>query len=166
MPPVYVYDPLGNPLPESQYLTSVAQLRKANQAYELETAQAGNILRVQAAPELQFAPKRLEVDVGSQVKLIFSNPDVMLHNWLLGKPGSAEEIGELADKMASTPDGFENGYIPESDKILVSSKLLSPNESQEIEFQAPDQPGEYPYLCTFPGHWRMMQGILTVKAAP
>ena len=166
MPPVYVYDPLGNPLPDSQYLTSVAQLRKANQAYELETAQAGNILRVQAAPELQFAPQRLEVHAGAQVKLIFSNPDVMLHNWLLGKPGSAEEIGELADKMASTPDGFENGYIPESDKILVSSKLLSPNESQEIEFQAPDQPGDYPYLCTFPGHWRMMQGILTVKAAP
>jgi azurin len=65
--------------------------------------------------------------------------------------------------MASTADGFQKGYIPESDKILVSSKLLSPNESQEIEFQAPDQPGDYPYLCTFPGHWRMMQGILTVK---
>ena len=166
MPAVYVYDPLGNPLPDAQYLTNLDQLRRADKEHQQEMAKAGNILRIQAAPELQFAPKRLEVNAGAQVKLIFSNPDVMLHNWLLGKPGSAEEIGEFADKMASTADGFQKGYIPESDKILLSSKLLSPNESQEIEFQAPDQPGDYPYLCTFPGHWRMMQGILTVKAAP
>ena len=166
MPAVYVYDPLGNPLPDAQYLTNLDQLRKADKEHQQEMAKAGNILRVQAAPELQFAPKRLQVQAGTKVTLIFSNPDVMLHNWLLGTPGSAQEIGELADKMASTADGFQKGYIPESDKILVSSKLLSPNESQEIEFEAPDQPGDYPYLCTFPGHWRMMQGILTVKAAP
>ena len=90
----------------------------------------------------------------------------MLHNWLLVKPGSAQEIGELADQMASQTEGFSKGYIPDSDKILVASKLLSPKQVQEITFQAPEKPGEYPYLCTFPGHWRMMQGTLTVKTAP
>ena len=88
----------------------------------------------------------------------------MLHNWLLVKPGSAQEVGALADQMASQPDGFSKGYIPDSDKILVASKLLS-KPGQEIMFKAPEKPGDYPYLCTFPGHWRIMQGVLTVKAA-
>ena len=55
----------------------------------------------------------------------------MLHNWLLVKPGSAEEVGAIVDQMASQPDGFSKGYIPDSDKILVASKLLSPNEVQK-----------------------------------
>ena len=148
------------------YLTNVSQLRKARNEYDQQLAKEGNILRIQTAPELKFSPVKLEVLAGIEVKLIFSNPDVMLHNWLLVKPGSAQEVGELADQMASQPDGFARGYIPDSDKILVASKLLSPKEVQEITFQAPEKPGEYPYLCTFPGHWRMMQGVLTVKAAP
>jgi azurin len=24
------------------------------------------------------------------------------------------------------------------------------------------QAGEYPYVCTFPGHWRIMNGVLQV----
>jgi azurin len=166
MPPVYLYNLLGESLSNVNYLTSVSQLRKARNEYNQQLAKEGNIVRIQTAPELKFSPVKLEVQAGSEVKLIFSNPDVMLHNWLLVKPGSAQEVGELADQMASQPDGFTRGYIPDSDKILVASKLLSPKEVQEITFQAPEKPGDYPYLCTFPGHWRMMQGVLTVKAAP
>ena len=166
MPPVYLYNLLGESLSNVNYLASVSQLRKARNEYDQQLAKEGNVLRIQTAPELKFSPIKLEVLAGSEVKLIFSNPDVMLHNWLLVKPGSAQEVGELADQMASQPDGFSKGYIPDSDKILVASKLLSPKEVQEITFKAPEKPGEYPYLCTFPGHWRMMQGALTVKAAP
>ena len=71
MPAVYVYDPLGNPLPDAQYLTNLDQLRKADKEHQQEMAKAGNILRVQAAPELQFAPKRLEVHAGAQGKTDF-----------------------------------------------------------------------------------------------
>jgi len=31
-----------------------------------------------------------------------------------------------------------------------------------LRFTAPDKPGEYPYICTFPGHWRIMQGVMKV----
>jgi len=32
-----------------------------------------------------------------------------------------------------------------------------------IYFRSPRKPGIYPYLCTYPGHWQVMQGKLTVE---
>mgnify|MGYP006097013119 FL=1 len=26
-----------------------------------------------------------------------------------------------------------------------------------------ETPGDGPYICTFPGHWRAMQGVLRVR---
>src|SRR5206468_1919003 len=31
-----------------------------------------------------------------------------------------------------------------------------------LSFTAPKEPGAYPYLCTYPGHWRRMFGALYV----
>ena len=46
--------------------------------------------------------------------------------------------------------------------IVASSKILGPNEEETIVFKA-GPAGEYPYLCTFPGHFGVMKGILSVK---
>ncbi|MCH8962102.1 MAG: hypothetical protein IH820_12455 [Bacteroidetes bacterium] len=35
-----------------------------------------------------------------------------------------------------------------------------------LTFTAPTEPGDYPYVCTFPGHWRTMQGVMQVVASP
>ncbi len=57
---------------------------------------------------------------------------------------------------------MERNYVPRSDKILVASRLLAPRESQKISFNAPSKPGVYPYVCTYPGHWRRMYGAFYV----
>ena len=41
--------------------------------------------------------------------------------------------------------------------------MLKQDEKEILRFNAPKKPGEYPYMCTFPGHWTIMKGILTVK---
>jgi azurin len=48
-------------------------------------------------------------------------------------------------------------------KIIAQTKLLGPGESDSIDFKAPSAPGEYPFLCTFPGHFALMKGKLVVK---
>ena len=59
-------------------------------------------------------------------------------------------------------------YIPadeESKKMIVAhTKILGGGESQTITFTAPAEAGDYPYVCTFPGHFALMQGVLKVKA--
>jgi putative membrane-bound dehydrogenase-like protein len=107
----------------------------------------------------------LEVPAGKKIKLIFENPDHMQHNWLLVKPGQYEAVGALADQMlvADAQQAMSAEFIPDSSTILVKSGLLAPGTIEEIIFTAPATPGDYPYLCTFPGHWRIMHGVLRVR---
>ncbi len=162
MPPVYVYDPVGQALSGARYSSDLDLLRNNVVAYDKMIEERGNLISVQAAAGLQFSPKQSTVTPGSKVRLSFRNPDIMMHNWVLIEPGSANEIGALADQLAASGKGVEREYLPESDKILVASKLLGPKGEQELVFQAPKEPGNYPYICTFPGHWRVMQGTLIV----
>jgi azurin len=103
------------------------------------------------------------VKSGTKVRLIFENPDLMLHNLLILAPGSADEVGALADQMATKANSLSQGYIPASKKVLYATPLVQPRQKAELRFVAPTEPGRYPYLCTFPGHWRMMRGVLVVE---
>lgn len=81
---------------------------------------------------------------------------------LILRPGIIETVGALADQMASDPQGLAKHYVPLSPDVLFHTTLVDPGESYEIVFPAPTQPGRYPFVCTFPGHWRIMQGVLIV----
>jgi azurin len=87
----------------------------------------------------------------------------MSHNWLLAKPGSAERITALASKLAGEADAHARHYAPESDEVLVHTRVVDPGKSTLIRFQAPTQPGRYPYLCTLPGHAILMRGEMIVE---
>jgi azurin len=97
------------------------------------------------------------------VKLVFENPDVTPHNLLIVQPGAADEVGMAGNEMAKTTDGFAKGFIPDSPKILHKTKLLPQNEREILRFKAPEKPGIYPYICTFPGHWLVMKGEMIVQ---
>lgn len=103
-----------------------------------------------------------EVKKGSAVSLVFDNPDAMLHNVVIGKPGSSEKVGMAADKMAGLKDGYEKSFIPSIPEVLFYTPLISGGEKYTLEFKAPNELGEYPFVCTFPGHWQTMKGIMKV----
>ncbi len=111
-------------------------------------------------PGLKFDPAQVQVKAGSKVKLVFQNVDDMLHNLVIVMPGTALEVGEAAMKLGL--EGQQKDYIPNTSKVLVHTKLLQPSESNTIYFIAPTEPGEYTYVCTVPGHFYTMQGILKV----
>ena len=79
---------------------------------------------------------------------------------LADKGESAAEIAAFAMAgMTKAPS-----YLPDDlSAVLAHTKTLGPNESDRIEFHAPTDPGEYPFLCTFPGHFALMKGKLIVK---
>ncbi len=100
---------------------------------------------------------------GEAIKLTFSNPDVVPHNWALARPGTLEKVGDLVNKIIAEPDAAARHYIPRSDDILVYMDIVNPGSDFTISFRAPAATGRYPYLCTFPGHWMVMNGIMTVE---
>lgn len=109
-----------------------------------------------------YDKEMIVVEAGKPVEFRFSNTDHMPHNFAITVPGALQEVGELAEATGRDPDAVARQYIPKSDKVLIGSKLLQPGETQAISFDVPTAPGVYPYVCTYPGHWRRMFGALYV----
>jgi azurin len=85
------------------------------------------------------------------------------HNWVLCAPGTLQAVGELANKLVADPEAFARQYVPQSGDIVAYTDLVEPGGRATITFKIPDAPGRYPYLCTFPGHWMVMNGVLVVN---
>ena len=112
--------------------------------------------------QMKFSLAELNVVAGQLVEVVFVNDDEMPHNFVLGTIGSMETIGLAADAMATSPTGLAANYVPELSQVLAASRLVDPGQSGTIRFRAPAQAGSYPYVCTFPAHWRVMNGVLKV----
>lgn len=122
-----------------------------------------NVLRLGTLHEQMFFDKiQLVAEAGKPVELVFHNSDAMQHNWVLTTPDGADEIGLAAEKLAPQPDLQGRLFVPASPKVLQATKLLNPDDTLRLRFNAPQESGDYPFLCTYPGHWQRMRGILKV----
>ncbi|MDF1824197.1 MAG: GDSL-type esterase/lipase family protein [Verrucomicrobiales bacterium] len=121
-------------------------------------------LEMNCVPErMMFDKTSFTVKAGQPVKLTLVNPDATQHNLVIVKPGALEEVGMAGNEMAKDPKGLSKGFIPDSPQILHHTKLLEPDTAEVLRFKAPKKAGVYPYLCTFPGHWIIMKGEMTVE---
>jgi len=111
---------------------------------------------------MQFDKKLINLKAGEKISLRFENPDGMLHNLLIIKPGTLNKVGAAADAMLRDPKAADKHYVPSVPEVLFATKLLSTGQSVTLEFTVPGTPGDYPFVCTFPGHWRGMNGIMRV----
>ncbi|MCY2982090.1 MAG: plastocyanin/azurin family copper-binding protein [Planctomycetota bacterium] len=122
-------------------------------------------VRIESRDNLQFSTRTVEATAGETIKLTFGNPDVVPHNWALIRPGTLQKIGDLTNRLVNDPDAFLRHYVPESSDVICYTDVVEPKGEGAIYFQVPSEPGRYPYLCTFPGHWMVMNGELIVKPA-
>lgn len=125
-------------------------------------------VRIGCVPErMRFTVEEIAVTAGQPVKIVFSNPDATDHNLVIVKPGKLEEVGMAANAMAKDPKFSNSDFIPgeKMDSILEFSPMIGPtrkNQVHVLRFEAPQEPGLYPFVCTFPGHWVIMNGSLAV----
>lgn len=120
-------------------------------------------IRLEAGKNLTFATPTIRVKAGEAIRLTFTNPDVVPHNWVLVKPGMLKTVGEKANRLIADPDAVARNYVPRTDEVLVYTDVVPPRGSMSIYFCVPRERGRYPFLCTFPGHWMVMNGELLVE---
>ena len=148
-----------------------APQKKAATTSSSSSGAAAPLLEVTIKPG---APNPMSYDIstinakaGQKVKITFQNQSTLAplqHSLLVCKPGSRERMFALADSMMTDmPKWLAKGFIPETPDLLYHTKLLNNGESETLEFTAGPEKGDYPYLCTFPGHSRIMQGTLKVE---
>ena len=125
------------------------------------------VVEITVDDSMKFSLERFDAARGQKVNVVLKNVGTspkasMGHNWVgLNKGVKWEKWVEDAS-MAAGQD-----YVPTASRgkdVFAFTKLLGPNENDSITFNAPQVPGDYDYVCSFPGHATQgMKGVMTVK---
>ncbi|TVQ65310.1 MAG: hypothetical protein EA360_10165 [Balneolaceae bacterium] len=108
-------------------------------------AQAGQYLLLEAIEAAPGEELRIRLTTVSNLPAT-----AMSHNLAL------VELGTDVDAFArASITARDNDYIAPAfeDQVIVTTRMLGNGETDTITFTAPEAPGEYDYVCTFPGHF-------------
>jgi azurin len=133
-------------------------------ATQQATAAGPHAVEVTAGDTMKFSLTTIEAKAGEELKITLTNvgtqpKEVMGHNFIILKPGT-----DVAAFAAAAMTAKDTDYIPDSkkDQIVAHTPLLGPRKSADITVKL--EPGEYPFLCSFPAHFQVgMKGTITVK---
>ncbi len=169
--------PLWESTPELGVARKLKQLERSSEIKEPRvTAQQAQFdsqanletLKISCEPErMLFSLREFSVVAGQPIKIVFTNPDATDHNLVFVKPDALAEVGMAANDMAKDPKNASSDFIPNDKKnlILQASPMIGPTRKSKIHvfrFNAPIEPGIYPFVCTYPGHWIIMNGRMIV----
>lgn len=128
-------------------------------------AVAPGTLELSAGDDMKYDLTELHAKAGTEVTLILHHTgtmkkEVMGHNFVLLKKGSDVNAFGKAAATSTTPD-----HIPDALKgeVIAHTDVIGGGETTQITFKAPTETGEYPFLCSFPGHYLAMQGKFIVE---
>ena len=118
--------------------------------------------------QMKYDIRSFSVKPGAKVKLIFKNVDDLPHNLIICTPGKSkgkDKGQEVIDAVMKLGDkGVEMDWEPKGHpRMLYSSGMVQPKKESVIWFKAPKKEGDYPYICTFPGHFQLMNGMMAVS---
>jgi azurin len=111
--------------------------------------------------EMRFQQTEFSVRAGERIRLVMRNTatsPAMQHNVVI--VDSRDSINRVG--QAALTAGAARQYVPDDPAVLAFTPMAAPGQTTEVVFTAPEQPGDYPYICTFPGHYTMMQGTMRV----
>jgi len=109
--------------------------------------------------QMRYDVTEIEARPGAKLKIVFENSDDMPHNMVFCQPGT--DVVALTTKQMEHPEeALRRNWLPDDPAVWMHSKLLNPHETEELEFTAPETPGDYPFVCSFPGHALTMKGRL------
>lgn len=117
--------------------------------------------------QMKFTVTSIKAEPGELLKVTLTTksdfpPAAMSHDFvLLSRDADAQKVAQSCAHFS------DNGYIdPDMKKYMIAyTALAGGGESVSVTFKAPQKPGDYEYICTFPGHFSAgMKGTLTVAS--
>ncbi len=118
--------------------------------------------------QMKYDIRSFSVKPNAKVKVVFKNPDDLPHNLIICTPGKTkgkDKGKEVLDAVIKMGDkAVESNWEPKGHpRILASSGMVQPKKEATFYFKAPKKEGNYPYICTFPGHFQLMNGMMGVS---
>jgi azurin len=133
---------------------------------EAAAPRQARLIEVQGNDQMKFSVTRIEASPGEELQIKLVNvgtlpKEAMGHNLVvLHKSANPQAYANTAVTARA------DDYLPKSmqDQVIAATKMLGPKQTDTITFRVPDEPGEYPYLCSFPAHYTAgMRGVIVVR---
>lgn len=126
---------------------------------------ASNTINITGNDQMKYDQTAFTVKSGEPVTLTMKNIGTlpaasMSHDVVILKPGS--DINTFGQEVGKVQGNIEKLPADVKALIVAKTKLLGPGESDTITFTLPSA-GEYPFLCSFPGHYAAMNGKITAQ---
>ena len=118
---------------------------------------------IEGNDQMKFNLSEIRVKEGDTVTLTLKHvgqlpATAMGHNWVLLKQGVV-----IKDFAMAALQARDNDYIPaDTEDVIAHTKIIGGGEETTIEFTAPAA-GTYDFICSFPGHYALMQGKFIVE---
>lgn len=126
-------------------------------------------IEIEGNDQIQYDIDEFTVRAGQMVRLTLRHvgtlpAQAMGHNVVIIMPD--DDVFEFGADVGEEDGSLENDYVPVAlrDRVVAFTPILGGGETVTVEFQAPTEPGEYPFLCSFPGHFGQMNGVMYVEA--
>lgn len=117
---------------------------------------------------MRFDTDRFTVNAGQMVRLTLNHvgnlpAQAMGHNVVILYPD--DDVMEFGADVGEHRGGHHDDFVPEAlrDRVVAFTAIIGGGETATVEFQVPQDPGEYPFLCSFPGHFAQMNGVMIVE---
>ena len=132
---------------------SILLERRALAAANGDTVVIGSV-----GADLSYDVTEIEAEAGSTLTIQYENRGDLPHNVVLVK--SRSDINPVG---VAALQAYQTNYIPQDEanqqRMIAYTTLAKPGETVYVTFTVPP-PGLYPYICTYAGHFTMMQGTL------
>ena len=120
------------------------------------------VLEIAGDDAMKFDKKELRVKEGQEVTVVLTHTGKMAkaamgHNFVVLAAGT--DMAEYATEAMQSPD---TDYVIEGDQVIAHTSTIGGGETTKVTFTAPAA-GTYKFLCTFPGHYAMMNGDFIVE---
>lgn len=112
---------------------------------------------------MKFAVESLKAKAGEKVGIVLKNsdPTQLMHNLVLCRPGQKDAVVQAA--MTIGAEAIQRNFVPDLDAVLAATPIVLPGKEFTLWMEMPAERGDYPYVCTYPGHGILMHGVLTVE---
>ncbi|MFO7845803.1 MAG: plastocyanin/azurin family copper-binding protein [Balneolaceae bacterium] len=123
-------------------------------------------LTIKGTDNLKFDIELVEASPGETIRMTLDVVSSMPKSAMGHNIAILDKDADVDTFVTESMSAKDNEYIaPDMENQVVAfTKMLGGGETDVIEFTVPEEPGDYVYVCTFPGHYFAgMKGILRVK---
>ena len=132
-------------------------------AFTLHAAEVREVKIGTLHGQMKYDVEVFEVKPRASVRLTLNNTDEMQHNLLILTPGDDQPLAVAQRAWALGAEAVKKQFVPDGADVLFHTRVLDPQQSDTITFTAPEKEGDYPYVCTLPGHAFSMKGKMRVS---